>query len=182
MANAPVVVMPRAVAADFSRAVIGPDHLAEPARVIIALRIVGRRVAVVARAEVVAMMKVGAARPDMMMPDNSRRGKTVAATAKYGATAAETTAVNGCTTAAEATAATKATASTATETAAATMAASDFSRQSVGSVLCGRRRTGIDQRQSLGALARRDREQQHRSRRKTEAAHRAPRIQNVQHA
>ena len=162
-----------------------------------ALRIVGRRVAIVARAEVVAMMKVGAARPDMMMPDNSRRGKTVAATAKYGATAAETTAVNGCTTAAEAaavknraappeaTATTKATASTATETAAAAMAAmatSDFSRQSVGSVLCGRRRTGIDQRQSLSALARRDREQQNRSRRKTEAAHRAPRIQNVQHA
>ena len=159
MANAPVVVMPRAIAADLARAVIGPDHLAEPARLIVALRIIGRRVAIVARADMVAMMEVGASLPDMMMPDYSRRGKAAAAAtmecrggaktaaAKYGATAAETTAMNGRTTAAK-TAAVKSRAATpeaaapaATETAtsaaatetAATMAVatSDFSRQSV---------------------------------------------------
>ena len=119
MANAPVVVVPRTIAADLARTVIGPDHLAEPARVIIALRIVGRRVAIIARADVVAMMEVGASRPDMMMPHNSRRGKTVAATAM------------------ERRAGTKATTSAAAETSAATMTAvatPDFSCQSVGSV------------------------------------------------
>ena len=203
MANAPVLVMPWAIAADLARAVISPDHLAEPARVIIALRIVGRRVAKIARAEMVAMMEVGASRPDIMMPDNSRRGKTIAAAtmecrgcaktaaAKYGAASAETTAMNGCATTAEAAAvksraATPEAAATATKTtttAAATMAvaASDFSRQSVRGIFRRWHGTGIDQRHSLGALPRRGREQQHRSR-KTEAAKRAPRIWNVQHA
>lgn len=176
-----------------------------------ALRIVGRRVAIVARAEMVAMMEVGASRPDMMMPDNSRRGKTVAAAAmegragaktaaaKYGATAAEATAMNGCTTAAKAaavkatttpeaatSATTKASTSAATETAATmTVAASYFSRQSVRGVFRGRRGTGIDQRQRLGVLARRGAEHQHRSRRKTQrterAANCAPRIWNLHH-
>ena len=70
--------MPRAIAADFARTVIGPDHLA-PARVIVARRIVDGRVTIVARTEMVAMMEVGAPRSDMMMPDNSRRGISVAA-------------------------------------------------------------------------------------------------------
>lgn len=151
-----MLVMPRAIAADLARAVIGPDHLAEPARLIIALRIVGRRVAIVARANMVAMMVVGASRQDVM-PDNSRRGETIAAAAmerragtkaaaaEYGTAATETSAVNGCTTAAEAAAVKgcaatpEATAATATETTAAAMAAvavaaSDFSGQCVGSV------------------------------------------------
>jgi hypothetical protein len=160
----------------------------------------------------VAMMKVGAPRPDMMMPDNSRRGKTGAAAtmerrasaktaaAEHGAATAEATAMNGSTAAAEATtvkatatpetatsAATKATASTATETAA-TMAVAtpDFSRQSVRGVFRGRRGSGIDQRQSLGVLARRGREHQHRSCRKAQGTERAadsaaPRIWNLHH-
>lgn len=150
MANAPVVVMPRAIAADLARAVIGPDDLAEPTRVKIARRIIGRRIAIVARAEMVPMMEVGAARPEVMMPDNSRRGETVAAAAmecracakaaaaKYRAATAEAAAVNSCTTAAEAAnaAATKATTSAATEPATNMAAAiSDF-RQSVRGVFC----------------------------------------------
>ena len=154
MAIAPVLLVPRAIAADLARAVMGQDHLAEPARVVMALRIIGRRVAIVARAEMVAMMEVGAPRPDMMIPDNSRRGKAVAAAAKYGATAAEPTAMNGCTATAEttavksrattaeaaattaeaaATAAPKATTSAAATETAATMAVAtpDFSRQSI---------------------------------------------------
>ena len=141
MANAPVVVMPRAIAADLARAVIGPDHLAEPARVK-ALRIVGRRVAVIARAEVMAMMEVGASRPDMMVTDNSRRGITVAAAAMEGragakaaaaerrAATVETTAMNGgaATPEAATSAAAKAT------VAVAAMAASDFGGQSLRSV------------------------------------------------
>ena len=158
-----------------------------------------------------AMMPVGAPRPDMMMPDNSRRGITISAAtmegragaktaaAEYGAATAEATAMNGRTAAAETTAvkaatpetaaatAAEATASTATETATTAAAASDFSRQSVGGVFRGRHGTGIDQRQSLGALARRSREHQYRGSRKAQrtdgaADNAAPRIWNLHHA
>src|SRR4051794_13582214 len=76
MALAPVVV-PRAIAADLARAVIGPDDPAVAARIII-----GRPVAVVARTEVVATMPVGSSRREML-PGDSRRPVAVSpATAK----------------------------------------------------------------------------------------------------
>src|SRR3954465_15555480 len=70
------VMMPRAIAADLARAVIGPDGPAVAARPII----IGRRITVIARTEVVAMVPVGAARREIM-PADSRRGVTVSATA-----------------------------------------------------------------------------------------------------
>src|SRR5690242_10632527 len=59
----PVTMMPRAIAADLSRAVIGPDHAAETARAVIArtIRIVaGSGIAIVARREVTVAMDVKA--------------------------------------------------------------------------------------------------------------------------
>ena len=54
---------------------------------------------------------------------------------------------------------------------------------SEGGALRGRRSSGIDQRQSLGALARRRREHQYRDSRKAEAMDNdAPRIWNLHHA
>ena len=85
------------------------------------------------------MMKMNSPRADMMMPDNSRRGKPVAAAAMEGragaktaaaehrAATVETTAMNGGATTTEAATSTAAK----TAVAMAAMAASDFSRQSV---------------------------------------------------
>ena len=79
------MVTPGAIAADLARAVIGPDDPAIPARSIITRSIIiRRRVAIVARTEVAAVMPVGSSRREMMpadmVPSDSWRCVTVSTT------------------------------------------------------------------------------------------------------
>lgn len=64
-----VVMVPRTIAADPARAVIGPDGAAEAARPVIIVGIVGRLITIKARTEMVVMM----------MPEHHRCGKVRAA-------------------------------------------------------------------------------------------------------
>lgn len=173
---APVVMMPRAIAADLARTVIGPDDPAVRVRVII----IGRRIVEVPVKAVVPEREPAVAKAPAM--ENMTASKPAAV--KYGAATTEAPAVEGRAAAVKA-------ASAAVKTAAAmatamSAAAFDFRRQSAGRVFGGRRRTWIDQRKRLGAFTRRSGEHQHRGSRKAQRTERAtgdaaPRIWNLQH-
>lgn len=201
MAVAPVVV-PRPIAADLARAVIGPDDPAVAARIIV----IGRRVVeapvkmVPVREAVSAVVKaavtIASATVDMGCAKTATMEGRAAVTE---ATAAEITTMKGCTAATKAAAvkgcaataeaaavkgraATAEAASTAAKTtttmkAATTSAAAvteaHFGRRRVGYLFRCRRRTGIDRRQRLGAFAGCGCQHQHRSSRKPEAADKA---------
>ena len=179
---APVVVMPRVIAADLARAVIRPDHPAVTVRIVrIRRRIVETPVEVVpvkalAMREPVSAITKAAAVDDM--------------------SAAKSAAVKRCATAVEAsTSAAVETAAAMTTTAmpATTMTAANFGRQPVGDVLRCRRPARIDQRKRFRALAGDRRQHQGRGSRKAPTTHEvtradqatdkaAPRIWNFHHA
>src|SRR3981189_1671997 len=147
---APVVMIPRAIAADLARAVIGPDHPA------VARVIIGRPVTIVARMK---MAPVREAVSPVVIPAIAISTAAVdmsgaeAAAAEHGAPTAKTAAVKRGATAPES-------AASAAAKSAATMAALNFRRHSIGDMFPGRRSARIDQRQRLGALACRGRQHQ----------------------
>ena len=181
MVMAPVVVVPRAKAANLARAVIGPDHTAVAVRVVI----IGRRIvevpvnAVVAEREP-AVTKAAAA-------ENMRGSKPAAM--EHGATASECAAMKDCPApmgGAEANSAMATMAAKASSTTVAAKAAmattADVGRQSARGGFRRGRSTRIDQRQRFRALAWRNRQHQHRGGRKTEATDdAAPGIYHLDH-
>jgi hypothetical protein len=170
---APVVVAPVAMVTDAPRAIIGPDDPAVTVRVII----VGRRIVeVLVKAVVVVPEREAAVVKAATMENMS--GSNPGAT-KHRATASEDAAVNDCTAGFN----TYAAVGTVTPTA---MAAVDFGRQPAGGVFrCGHG-TRIDQRQRFCALARCNRQHQHRGSRKAQTTDKAtdkaaPGIWNLRH-
>jgi hypothetical protein len=177
---APVVVMPRAIAADLARAVIRPDHPAVTVRIVrIRRRIVETPVEMVpvkalAMREPVSAITKAAAVDDM-------------SAAKSAAVKRRATAVEASTPAAVETAAAMTTMPTTT------MTAANFGRQPVGDVLRCRRPARIDQRKRFRALAGDRRQHQGRGSRKAPTTDKvtradqatdqaAPRIWNFHHA
>ena len=166
-----VVMVPRTIAADPARAVIGPDGAAEAARPVIIVGIVGRLITIKARTEMVVMM----------MPEHRRCGKVraammIEAAAVNGVHAAAvkgwTEAVNGRASQVDAAANTSemsatskvaatpaapsemAAAAPATMSAATAVSAMDFGDQRASGVFRDRRRSRIDRRKGFCALHR----------------------------
>lgn len=163
MVMAPVVVVPRAKAANLARAVIGPDHTAVAVRVVI----IGRRIievpvkAVVAEREP-AVTKAAAA--------ENMRG-SIPAAMKYRTTPVGAAMIDG--TANMANAMEGHASSAATMVAATAVPAVDFGGHPAGNMFRRRRRSRIDQRHRLRTLAGCGRQHQYRGSREPQATDKA---------
>ena len=174
-----MVMVPRTIAADAARAVIGPDGAAEAARPVIIVGIVGRFITIKARTEMVVMMmpvhhRCGNVRAAMMIEAaaangvhaaavkgwaeavNSRASEVDAAAnaSEMSATPADVAAATSEMTAASTAVAASTPATMSAATATTTVAAVDFGDQRVSGVFRDRRRSRIDRRKGFCALHR----------------------------